>query len=39
VVDDTEFTLLLFRLGHQGKSLEETETHELSRNINRTLGN
>jgi hypothetical protein len=38
VVDNPGFTLLLFRLVHQGKSLEETETHELSRSVNTTLG-
>jgi len=38
VVDNAAFTLLLFRLVHQDKSLEETETHELSRNVNNVLG-
>jgi hypothetical protein len=38
VVDNATFTLLLFRLVHQGKCLEETETHELSRSVNTALG-
>jgi hypothetical protein len=33
VVDGQDFTLCLFRLSHQGRSLEESETRELTRRL------
>lgn len=38
VVDGADFSLIIFRLAHQGKSLEQSETKELSRKFDRELG-
>ena len=38
LVDNSDFTLLLFRLAHQGKSLEQSEIDELSAGLKGVLG-
>jgi hypothetical protein len=38
VVDNVDFTLLIFRLAHQGKSLESSEIDELSASIQSAIG-
>jgi hypothetical protein len=37
VVDSADFTLVIFRLSHQGKSLEESEVEELITTLNHLL--